>query len=480
MRRRLLVSYLTITAFVLIVLAVPLGLTYANSEQRNLISDVQQDAFRLASQAEETFKSVPADRAQSELQTIAVGYARDHGGDAVIVDNLGVVLADSKQGRALGRDYSKEPDVEVALGGIGARGTGHSQALGHDIVYVSLPIGSTREVRGAVRVTYPTSVIHDRIVHDWLLLGVTAGAVLGIVGLVSLLLARSVTRPLAQLEHAAARLGAGDLSVRADVPDDPNELRSLANSFNQTAARLQQLVHAQQAFVADASHQLRTPLAALRLRLENIEAHMVGEVADDLDGALVEVRRLSNLVDGLLALARAGHGGSAPVEVDVRVLLDGRADAWNAFASERHVHVAADVEGSVVALVTAGHLEQVVDNLLNNALEVAPAGSTVRLIAATRNRWVELRVADEGPGMSREEKARAFDRFWQSGDARRDGRAAGHFGLGLPIVRQLVVADGGEVALADSRGGGLEVRVRLRAAPLDARRPRQLSSATFG
>src|SRR5262249_25857072 len=167
MRRRLLVSYLTITAFVLIVLAVPLGLSYANSEERNLVSDVQQDAFRLASRAQEALKSLPAERIQAKLQSIAVAYARSHRGDAVIVDERGVVLADSNRGRALGKDYSKEPDVEVALGGVGARGTGHSNALGHDIVYVSLPIGSTRDVHGAVRVTYPASVIHDRIVHDW-------------------------------------------------------------------------------------------------------------------------------------------------------------------------------------------------------------------------------------------------------------------------------------------------------------------------
>jgi signal transduction histidine kinase len=112
--------------------------------------------------------------------------------------------------------------------------------------------------------------------------------------------------------------------------------------------------------------------------------------------------------------------------------------------------------------MTPGRLEQVVDNLLNNALEVAPEGSAVRVAACERGDWVELRVGDEGPGMSPDDRARAFDRFWQSGVARRDGRPNGHFGLGLSIVRELVVSDGGDVTLEPSASDGLEVIVRLR------------------
>ena len=165
-----------------------------------------------------------------------------------------------------------------------------------------------------------TSFVTARIRRVWLGLAALAVAVLGIVFLVSLRLARTVSAPVSDLEEAARRLGDGDLAARAAVPRGPEELRVLAESFNGTAARLGSLVESQRAFVADASHQLRTPLQALRLRLEILEGDaLAGRPVDaaDVEGALAEVRRLSRLVDGLLALARAEQGGAAPVALEI-------------------------------------------------------------------------------------------------------------------------------------------------------------------
>ena len=327
-----------------------------------------------------------------------------------------------------------------------------------------MPVGSATGVEGAVQITYPASIVDDGILRIWLLLAATGGVVLGIVFLASLLLARSMTKPLGDLRDAAVELGCGNLSVRAAVPRGPAEFTVLAQSFNATAMQLEHVVGSQRGFIADASHQLRTPLAALRLRLENLEAEVSGATAEDLEGALAEVTRLSNLVDGLLVLARAEQASSVPAAIDVEAVIEGRRESWEAFAAERYVYIRPAVAGHPVARATPGRLEQVIDNLLNNALEVAPPHSSVWLVAAERGDWVELRVRDEGPGMTEEERARAFDRFWQSGEARRDGRPNGHFGLGLAIVRKLVVTDGGDVALEASPSGGLEVVVRVRRA----------------
>ena len=463
MKRRLLLSYLSITAFVLLVLEIPFGVQYANSVERRLTSDIQHDAFALAIHAQEpldTSDGNPVSRA--ELQVLASDYRADAGGRVVIVDRDGVVLADSDRGiGGRGRDVSGQPEIADALEGAEASGI-RSRPGNADLLYVALPVGSASGIQGAVRITYPASVVDDRIRHTWLLLAATGGVVLGIVFLASLLFARSVTKPLGELERAAAALGGGDLAVRAALPKGPDEVRSLAESFNSTAARLEQLVGAQRAFVADASHQLRTPLAALRLRLENLEADLTGHAAEDLDGALTEVERLSRLVDGLLALNRAEQGTSTPTSISIDELLQGRTDAWDAFAAERHVRIESSAPSGQFVRATPGRLEQVVDNLLNNALDVAPEGSAVRLSASDNGSWVELRVSDEGPGMTAEERARAFDRFWQSAEARRDGRPNGHFGLGLAIVRELVLSDGGEVRLEPSVSGGLEVVVRIR------------------
>lgn len=475
MKRRLLLSYVSITAFVLLVLEIPLGVSYANSVERRLRSDLQHDAFSLAIRSQE---SLVTDDPARALQTLADRYRDASGGRVVIVDAEGRSVADSEPSSPAGRDFATRPEIQRALQGAEVTGTRTSHTLGRDLLYVALPVGSVEGIQGAVRITYPASVIDDQIRRIWLLLAATGGVVLGIVFLASQLLARSVTKPLLDLQAAARDLGGGNLSARAEVPKGPAELTVLAESFNATAARLEQLVGAQRGFIADASHQLRTPLAAMRLRLENLEADVDGSAAEDLEGALDEVARLSRLVDGLLLLARAEQAASAPTRVAVDEVIDGRCDAWEAFAAEKHVRIDAVVAGSPAARATPGRLEQVVDNLLNNALEVAPEGSAVRLGAEARGNWVELRVSDEGPGMSADERVRAFDRFWQSGAARREGRPNGHFGLGLAIVRELVVGDGGHVALEPSPSGGLEVVVRMRSDTSAPGREPQLSTAS--
>jgi signal transduction histidine kinase len=475
MKRRLLVSYLTITAFVLLVLEIPLGVSYANSVERRLTSDLQHDAFAMAIESQQPLAPTSGTGPDlATLQGVADRYRQRAGGRVVIVDRTGLSVADSDHTSATGRTFSTRPEIARALAGEEVSGTRASHTLGTDLLYVALPVASANGIQGVVRITYPASVVDDQIRHIWLLLAATGGVVLGIVFLVSLLLARSMTKSLGDLEQAAVRLGAGDLAVRAEVPKGPTEVTVLAQSFNATASRLEQLVGSQRAFVADASHQLRTPLAALRLRLENLEADVPEAVAEDLDGALDEVARLSRLVDGLLVLARAEQSRSTPGAVPLEDVIDGRCEAWEAFAAERHVHILPVLRGTPVASATAGRLEQVVDNLLNNALEVAPPRSTVQISGHDRGVWVELRVSDEGPGMTRDQRERAFDRFWQSGESRRDGRPNGHFGLGLAIVRELVVSDGGDVVLEESQGGGLEVVVRLRPAPRPQTSARQL------
>ena len=261
MKRRLLFSYLSITAFVLLILEIPLGVSYASSVERRLTSDLQHDAFAMAIGSQEPLATGGAiDVQRAEFQSIVDRYRRKAGGRVVIVDRNGIALADSDSSSAAGRNFSTRPEIRAALGGAEVNGTRASHTLDTELLYVALPIGTANGIQGAVRITFPASVVDDRIRHIWLLLAATGGVVLGIVFLASLLLARSMTRPLGELEDAAVRLGGGDLSTRVAVPRGPAELSVLASSFNATSARLEQLVGAQQAFIADASHQLRTPV----------------------------------------------------------------------------------------------------------------------------------------------------------------------------------------------------------------------------
>jgi signal transduction histidine kinase len=182
-----------------------------------------------------------------------------------------------------------------------ATGTRGSQTLGYGILYVAVPVASGGKVHGAVRITYPTSRLDERIRHYWLALAGIAAIALAVATLVGLRFARWVRRPLEQLEEAAARAGAGDLDARAVVPEGPPELRALALRFNDMVARLDGLITAQRDFVADASHELRTPLTALRLRLENLEWQVTDAGRAGITAAMTELDRLSKLVDSLLA-----------------------------------------------------------------------------------------------------------------------------------------------------------------------------------
>jgi signal transduction histidine kinase len=460
MRRRLLISYVSLTALVLVLLEVPLGIAIADNERSQLETNVQHDAFALALRSEEALEHPSTSKAA--IQELADDYRDDQGGRVVFVDASGRVLADGEppgNRPTSGRSFRSRPEIARALRGLESTGERFSHTLDCDLLYVAVPIATGGELHGAVRITYPLSFVNGRIRDNWLVLAAVGGVVLLLVFVVSVVLARSITRPLADMEQGAVALGRGDLATRVPVPEGPRELHALAQSFNSTAGRLEQLMSAQQAFVADASHQLRTPLAGLRLRLENLDRDIAPAARDDLDGALDEVNRLSVLVDGLLELARAGQHGSSPAPVDSQQLAIARREAWSALAAERDVRIDVRVEDDAIVLATPGRLEQVLDNLLNNALEVAPVGSVIELSATRADGEVLLGVADAGPGMSEDQRARAFDRFWRAGGDRA-GETAG-FGLGLAIVRQLVVADGGEVMLGASAAGGLQVTLRL-------------------
>jgi signal transduction histidine kinase len=453
-RRRLLASYLSITLFVLIALGLPLGLSYATTEDRRLATDVQQEAFGFSQRAGALFdESAMAD--PRHLERVVDRYARQRGARVVITDAAGRVVVASPGAASRART----PAMLVAQRGTEILDTYSSEGLGQT-VGVAVPVLGGGALQGAVLVEVSRADTATRIRNNWLLLGALGGAILLVVGLVSTLLAQSFTKPLADLDRGAARLGEGDLATRVAVPDDPPELAGLARSFNATAAHLEALVRTQQAFVADASHQLRTPLAALRLRLENLEAERAeGEDLrpEDIDRALAEVHRLSQLVDSLLVLTRAGSDRRTPVAVDLGAVVADRRDAWSAYAAERGVDIVA-ADTVVWVRSVPGRLEQVLDNLVSNALDVAPAGSDIRIEVRPAVGSAEVRVRDAGPGIPPEQRDRAFDRFWRGDGVRRDSSG---FGLGLAIVRELVGADGGDVVLGDAPGGGLEVTFRL-------------------
>jgi signal transduction histidine kinase len=332
---------------------------------------------------------------------------------------------------------------------------------GPDLV-ITVPASDDGRVVGAVRIVYSTSGLTQRL---WTIWGFRAGlavAVLGVAAVIGAAVARRLTAPLRQLNDMASKLSDGDLTARAPVTG-PQETQTLARTLNQAGERLDTLVASQRIFVADASHQLRTPLTALRLSLDNIADGVDDEfVREDVEQATAEVVRMSRLVNGLLVLARAEAKVTAAEPLPLHDIVAERLSVWRPAADERGVTIAlrGSADDRPLVLTSPGHLDQVLDNVLSNALEVSPDGGTITVRIESRHDGVILSVLDEGPGMSDAEKSRAFDRFWRGQGL--TGRSGS--GLGLAVVKQLVTDDGGRVTLADAPGGGLCVRIALRAA----------------
>ncbi|HEX5946848.1 MAG TPA: ATP-binding protein [Acidimicrobiales bacterium] len=453
MVRRLLATYLTITAFVLAVVVVPLGLVFADREHDRLVFDIERDAQAVASLVEDDLEA----GGTPSIDSVSADYA-DTGGRIVVVDTDGVSVVDSDRPAGDRRDFSTRPEIAAALDGRRTSGTRDSETAGTGLLYVAVPVASGGVVHGAVRVTYPTSAVDARVSSMWLRLGALSAVVLLTVALVGMVLARSVTRPVRRLEGAAQRLAAGDLAARVEAGDGAPELRALAATFNLMADRLAHLVASHRRFVADASHQLRTPLTALRLRLETLEPDVPTACRPKLAAAVAETERLARLVDSLLVLARSDAATDEIAVVDLHAIATGRAASWRPVARERGAEVTVEDPGTTLVRAPLGALEQILDNLLSNALGVAPPGTavTVRIVEAAP--WIELHVTDQGPGMSPEVRDHAFERFWRPPGATGKG-----FGLGLAIVDQLARACGGDTRLdAGPDGQGLDAVVRLR------------------
>ncbi|MDC2956609.1 HAMP domain-containing sensor histidine kinase [Streptomyces gilvifuscus] len=368
MTRRLLLSYLVLALLVLAVLEIPLGIIYARGETSRASQRVERDAAMLAEITEENIEKGRLDM----LPDVAGDYAERTGGRVIVTDKHGIVLADSDPLGTTGISLAAQPDIARALNNRPTVTT--TDGNGTDVLSATMPGSSGTTIRGTLRLTCPLDQVTTRVHRVWSALALAGVCILAAVALVAFSLARWITRPLRTLAAATAQLADGHLHDPPDATTGPPELRSLTASFTHTATRLQHLLKAQQAFASEASHQLKTPLTALRLRLENFEPYLDQRAHASLDEAVGEVERLGRMVQGLLALARLENAATTPEPADLDAVLADRAAMWESLAAEQFVTV--DLTGAPVGHVWAipGALEQIIDNLLANALRVSPPG----------------------------------------------------------------------------------------------------------
>ena len=296
-----------------------------------------------------------------------------------------------------------------------------------------------------------------RTVRDYSL--ISLAVLFGASMLVGWSLAGHVLKPVGRITEVARRISATDLSQRIALDGPPDELRRLADTFDDMLDRLDRSFYAQRGFVEDASHELRNPLAVIRSNLDTTLADPDATVEDyrfAAEQVSRSVDRMSRVVDDLVTFARHETRPQHLTLVDLGDLARHGMAEFGGYATNHDVHLTCTAPGALLALGDAGSLRQALANLLSNALRVAPAGSEVRVTAGGEGAWVWLAVTDQGPGIPEAEQERVFQRFQRGRQASGEGR-----GLGLAIVRQIAESHRGEARLVSADGAGSTFTILL-------------------
>ncbi len=451
LRATLLLALAYVLLLALIALGVPLAVSLRDRVDSEVRGQARSQADVVAASASELLE--PSRRAG--LRSLAEVSADSVRGRVIVVDRRGRLLADSA-GAPVGRSYASRPEVRAALRGHSEQITRNSSTLGTEILATAVPVLEHGRPGGAVRITQSVAAVNRAVRTSLLDLAALAGLVLLLALAAGALIARRIALPIRRLDEAARRVAGGDLDTAVNV-EGSSEQRSLGRAFNEMTQRIRRLLRVQQDFVADASHQLRTPLTGLRLRLENLAAREPtgGAAAQELDAAMGEIDRLSQIVDELLILSRAGEHELPGERIDLGEAARRAAERWRDAGRERGIAVEPRSDGATGgAWCARPDLDRSIDALVENALRYSPAGTAVTIAAAPGR----LEVLDEGPGLEPGEEEAVFERFSRGSAGRRSPRGTG---LGLPIARELTRQWGGEVSLVNRSRGGLRAVIEV-------------------
>ncbi len=413
MKRRILVSIVAVSAIALVILGVPLGIAVQRLYRNEEIVRLEREAAQ-ATRSIDPALATAGDPIElsSGSRELALAF---YGVDGVRAAGRGPTRADQVVRAAL---RGKASDTHSANG-----------------LTVSVPVSRSEEVVGAVRAAAPTWVVTDRVHRAWLLMALIGLGAVSAAALIGGWLSRRLTVPLEGLARDARRLGNGDFATRARR-SGVRELDDVATALDGTASRLGTLVERERRFSSDASHQLRTPIAAVRLQLESALLDHHADSAAAIGAALRELDRLEQTVEDLLALARERHHDVAPLAL--RAVLDDVESDWRGrlAATGRPIVVRAD-QGLPLVHASRAATRQILDVLVDNA---SRHGAGEVLVSARRTeRGVVVEVADEGPGIDGD-----ADAIWARGNG------GGH-GIGLSLARSLAETDGGRLVLERAR-----------------------------
>ncbi|MFJ9745685.1 histidine kinase [Streptomyces sp. WAC 01325] len=456
MRTRLLPLLIVLMAAVLLALGVPLGISLASAQQQNVVVDRIDDTAYFAAIARPAADVTSGSRDDLRILSRELeSYYDVYGIRAGVFLPNDTPLANGPTTWFLPETGEVRDAFEESLLSRRSHDPKQVWPWQRGRLVVASPVIRDGDVVAVVVTDSPTGEMRSRILNGWLIIagGLTA-AMLVAVG-AALRLTGWVLRPVRVLDVTTHEIASGRLKSRVAVASGPPELRRLARSFNEMADNVEDVLEQQRAFVADASHQLRNPLAALLLRIELL-AFELPEGNEEIASVQAEGKRLAQVLDDLLDLALAEHTAADLRLTDVGALAAERVAAWAPTAEAKGVRLVGSCPPTT-AWADPVALSSALDAVIDNAVKFTPKDESVQVTVTSVGAMSTIEVADNGPGLTDEEIARVGDRFWRSG---RHQNIKGS-GLGLSISRALLSAGGGTISYGHHEPRGLRVTVTV-------------------
>ncbi|MET2718966.1 HAMP domain-containing sensor histidine kinase [Streptomyces harbinensis] len=478
MRSRLLLLLTVLLATVLLALGVPLATSQASTEQQRVVVDRIDDTARFASLAQFAAgqSTVPGRAAPADplgtLQDELRRYHEVYGIKAGVFQRDGEPMAVAPDGWTAPRADGDDSDAFAeALAGRRSRGPGQVWPWDGDrTLVVASPVIRDGDVIAVVVTESPTGPLRSRILAGWLPIGYGLAAAMLLAVAAAYQLTGWILRPVRVLDRATHEIATGRMAARVAPGGGPPELKRLARSFNEMADHVEDILEQQRAFVADASHQLRNPLAALLLRIELLGLDLP-EGSAEFASVQAEGKRLARVLDDLLDLALAEHHAADLRVTDVAALVAERIGSWRPVAGRGGVVLRQDGAGAVTGWADPVALSSALDAVIDNALKFTPFGGEVTVTVTPDGDRVAIETADTGRGLDDEELERIGDRFWRAG---RHQNVSGS-GLGLSIVHTLLAAGGATIRYAHNEPHGLRVLISV---PRHAPEPQEAETGT--
>ena len=427
--------------------------------------ELELEAFIMANALREPLE----DRREGEdatgrsLDTLVQSYARGVGGRVTLVDPALQVLLSSDDTVPAHLEHN-HPEIVAARAGGEQHDIRWDEWRNEERLFVAAPIlGESGELESIIQLSIPMVPLYNEMRRTWVSLLVAGAIVMGVTAFASRLVAHEVAGPVHKLTAVTEQMAAGDLEQQV-IPGGPDEIKRLGQSFNRMAERVRETLARQQTFVTDAAHELRSPLTAIRLRIEMLQRRgqdnpeLVQRYLDQMEH---EVEHLRRLVDHLLSLSRLDEGQALPQSpLDLAPTLYELAEEMRPLIRKADLDFEVEVPSHLAAVsANAEPMRIIVRNLVDNAIKHTPAGGQITLQAEANNGVVCIAVSDSGSGIPAEHLSHIFDRFYRVDKTR--SRSQGGAGLGLSLVRSIVKTHNGEVSVKSSPGEGSTFAIHL-------------------